>query len=148
MLLRAQPIGKSPSLRWVIQDIKKNTFWDGNMFTKDWTRGVKYAHPSDACGDMQLILKKIYSDLPRHRYVVPIEIEFYGDRSKETIARYLHQATLLNVQTSQYGNGPGECLVLPTIHWGRIRQVEEFNPLSDIENPAVEWGLENENENE
>lgn len=126
MILRAEPIGHPPSRRWVIQDTKKNTVWDGAMFVEDWGKGRKYAHPSDACGDMAEILKDFYGGLGEKRtFIVPVEIEVYGSATKSKIARYLYQASVLHMRTQEYGNGPCECLVLPTIHWGRIRDSKE-----------------------
>lgn len=138
MILRAEPIGHPPSRRWVIKDTNKNTVWDGDKFVEDWTGGRKYAHPSDACGDMAEILRDFYGGLEKRTFVVPVEIEVYGSATKSKVARYLYQASVLHVRTQDYGNGPCECLVLPTIHWGRIRESRESAPLSDTEDPAVE----------
>lgn len=138
MILRAQPIGHPPALRWVIKDTKKNTVWDGEKFVDDWEKGRKYAHPSDACGDMAEVLKEFYGRLEKRTFVVPVEIEVYGSATKSKIARYLYQASVLNVRTQEYGNGPCECLVLPTIHWGKIREIRESAPSPDAENLAVE----------
>jgi hypothetical protein len=146
MLLRAEPIGHPPSRRWVIQNIKTNTVWDGEKFVDDWAKGRKYAHPSDACEDMAEVLKGFYGKLEKRTFVVPIEVEVYGPASRSKIARYLYDASILNVQTHEHGNGPGISLVLPTIHWGRIREVKESSLKSDAEAPAVEWGLEDGDE--
>ncbi len=125
MILRAQPFGQPPSRRWVIQNTYDNNVWDGKEFVEDWGCGRVYAHPSDACADMAEILKDFYGGLGKRTFVVPVEIEVYGSAKPSEIARYLYQASILNVQTQEYGNGPCECLVLPTIHWGRIREASE-----------------------
>jgi len=138
MILRAQPIGQPPSQRWVVQNTHNNTVWDGAKFVEDWTEGRKYAHPSDACGDMAEILKDFYGDLEKRTFVVPVEIEVYGSATKSKIARYLYQASVLHMRTEEYGNGPCECLALPTIHWGRIREASESAPSPDAENQAIE----------
>ncbi|KAA1261038.1 hypothetical protein LF1_35820 [Rubripirellula obstinata] len=146
MLLRAEPIGHPPSRRWIIQDIKKKTVWDGEKFVEDWENGRLYAHPSDACSDMADILKEFYSGLgPKRTLVVPIEIEVYGSAKPSKIARYLYQAAVLNMRTHDYGNGPGECLVLPTIHWGKIREINESALETDVD---FDLGLEGSDEDE
>ena len=125
MILRAQPIGHPPSRRWVILNVKENTVWDGEKFIEDWVRGMKFAHPSDACNDMAQVLKSHYNKLEKRTFVVPIEVEVYGSATPGKIARYLHSASVLNIRTQDYGNGPNECLVLPIIHWGKIREINE-----------------------
>lgn len=146
MILRADVVGKHPSQRFVIRNLHDDTMWDGQGFTDDFLKAVKYAHPSDACADMQDILKDHYGQLVRRRFVVPVEIEVYGSISQKEIAEYLHRASVLNIRTEEYGNGPAECLVLPVVHWGYIRELKlALNGKTD--NPAVEWGLEENDEN-
>ena len=73
-----------------------------------------------------------------------MEIEVYGGVWQKEIAAYLYRASVLSIRMEDYGNGPGECLVLPTIHWGFIRELKvPMNHKPD--NPAVEWGLEDYN---
>lgn len=126
MILRAEPIGQPPSRRWVVQNTHDDTAWDGEKFVEDWEAARKYAHPSDACGDMADILKDFYSGLGEKRtFIVPVEVEVYGSATRGKIARYLYQSSVLHMRTQEYGNGPCECLVLPTIHWGKIRESKE-----------------------
>ncbi len=141
MILRAQAVGENPSVRFVILNLGSNELWDGESFVNDFDQARKYWHPSDACVDMQRILKEHYGLLRKRRFVVPVEIEVYGGISQKEIAEYLYRASVLSIRTEEYGNGPGECLVLPTIHWGYIRELKL--PLNKKPaDPAVEWGLE------
>jgi hypothetical protein len=145
MILRAQPVGEHPSVRFFILNVRTNLMWDGESFVDDFEQARKYAHPSDACADMQDILKEHYGQLRRRKFVVPVEIEVYGSVSQKEIAEYLYRASALSIRTEEYGNGPAECLVLPVIHWGYIRELKV--PLSEKpDNPAVEWGLEDGDE--
>ena len=148
MILRAQPIGQPPPRRWVIQNTHNNTVWDGEEFVEDWDSSRKYVHPSDACADMAQVLRDFYGKLEKRTLVVPVEIEVYGSATPSKIARYLYQASILHMRTHEYGNGPCECLVLPTIHWGKIREIDESVFSPDVENSAVEWGLEDADENQ
>ncbi len=143
MILRAQPIGTPPCRRYVIQNLHDNTVWNGHTFIDDWQKGMKYATASSACMDMQDILKTHYDQLPRHRYVCPVEIEVYGDAPKSKIAKYLHQSSTLNIKTHEFGNGPRECLVLPVVHWGLMKQIEDEPLLKEV--PMEDW-WEDENE--
>ena len=68
------------------------------------------------------------------------------------IARYLHRASTLNVRTDQFGNGPGECLILPTIHFGLVKEIEDVPILSKVKNwvedEEDEFGLEDEDDDD
>lgn len=148
MILRAEPIGKQPSLRFVIRNMHDDSLWDGDSFEHDFDQARKYACPSDACAGMQEILKVEYDQLPLQRYAVPVEIEVFGRVSKRDIAKYLHRASVLCIRTEEYGNGPGESLVLTAIHWGLIKEVK--HSVLDKEhkpgNPDSDWGLEKKDE--
>ncbi|GAA4444249.1 hypothetical protein [Novipirellula rosea] len=147
MILRAQAVGEHPSVRFFILNVRNNLMWDGESFVDDFDQARKYWHPSDACADMQDILREHYGQLRRRRFVVPVEIEVYGSVSPKEIAEYLHRASILSIRSEEFGNGPAECLVLPIIHWGFIKELKlALNGKPD--DPAVEWGLEDENENQ
>ena len=147
MILRAQAVGEHPSVRFIILNVRNNLIWDGESFVDDFDSARKYWHPSDACADMQDILREHYGQLTRRRFVVPVEIEVYGSVPEKQIAEYLHRSSILSIRTEEYGNGPAECLVLPVIHWGYIKELKlPLNGKPD--NPAVEWGLEDENEDQ
>jgi len=96
---------------------------------------------------MQDILKEHYGQLPQRRFVVPVEIEVYGNVSQKEIVEYLYQASVLSIRTEEYGYGPGECLVLPVIRWGCIKELQLLLD-NKSDNPAVEWGLEDEIEDQ
>lgn len=150
MILRANNIGPHEHPRFLIQNLHDGFVWTGIGFHCDWTHARLYAHPSDAGADMQEILKDFYGQLPMHRYVVPVEIEVFGNVSQKDIARYLYRASVLSIRTPEFGNGPGEALVLPVIHWGFIKELKHsvLDPDNKPDNPAAEWGLEDENEDE
>lgn len=143
MLLRAQAVGQEPSLRFVIMrvDTDEPVWWDGQSFVDDVEFAQLYARPSDACFQMQDILKDHYGQLPKRRFVVPIEIEVYGDVTNRDIAEYLHRASVLSIRTEEFGNGPKETYVAPVIHWGYIRQIDD--PVKgQIDDLAKEWNVE------
>lgn len=150
MILRADTVGQQPSLRFVIRNLYDDSLWDGESFVNDFDQARKYAHPSDACSDMQEILKEHYGQLPQRRFVVPVEIEVFGSISQREIAEYLYRASVLAIRTEEYGNGPGECLVLPVIHWGFLKELKHsvLDPNNKPENPAAEWGLEDGDEDQ
>ena len=78
MILRAQAVGEYPSVRFVIRNLRSNLMWDGESFVDDFDLARKYAHPSNACAEIQNILKDHYGQLPKRRFVVPVEIKVYG----------------------------------------------------------------------
>ncbi|WP_197441164.1 hypothetical protein [Thalassoglobus neptunius] len=147
--MSAQPIGVPPSRRFVIQNLDDAKVWNGKAFVEDWDEARKYATASDACFDMADIQRDFYGALPRRRFVCPVEIEVYGKITRTKLARYLHRATTLNVKTHEYGNGPGETLVLPVIHFGLVREIEDVPMLSKVDNwdEEDEFGLEDDDEN-
>lgn len=130
MILRAQPIGHPPARRWIIKNVNDSTTWDGGKFVEDWRGGRKYAHPDDACFDMADILRDFFSGLGKKRtLVVPVEIELYGPATPEEVAQHFYRASILKVSTEEHGNGPGRCLALPAIQWGKIREVSDSSML-------------------
>lgn len=132
-ILQAVPeFGTPEARRYAIRNLGNGDYWTGDDFSPDWTHARLYAKPTDACFDMQELLKLVYEDKPLKRYRVPIEIEVYGDVSMTKVARWLHRATFLNMRTHQYGNGPRDSLVQPVIHWGLIEQLER--PMFSLEN--------------
>ena len=150
LILRAVPeFGPPHARRYAIQNIRTKTFWTGDDFTPDWTKARLYDRPSTACFEMQEILTAVYGHLPLKRFKVPVEIEVYGEVPKNVVARWLCQATVLNIRTHEYGNGPRNSLVLPTIHWGLIEEIDR--PMFALENyddvadePIAEWDEEDD----
>lgn len=142
MLLRAQSIGKDPCIRFVIRKLEDDTFWNGVEFTDDIETSQKHYTPSDACFVMQDILKEHYRELPKRKFVVPIEIEVFGKVTKRDIAEYLHRASIFSIRTEEFGNGPiDESYVAPVIHWGFLRPIEG-SAKKQIDDLAAEWEIE------
>ncbi len=143
MILRAVPyFGTEGAPRYGIQNITSGEYWNGNFFSYDTTNVRLYAHAGEACAEMASILRETYGHMPRSRYFAPVEIELYGNASINQIARYLHRASVLNIRTHEYGNGPQGNLVLPTIHWGLLRGIEDTPMLSKLEcYEEIDWGM-------
>lgn len=141
MLLRAQAIGQEPCIRFVIRRLEDNTFWNGTEFNEDLENSQKYYTPSDACFVMQDILKEHYGHLPMRRFVVPIEVEVYGNVSKKEVAEYLYRASILSIRCEEHGNGPNESYVAPVIHWGYLREFPG-SVKKHIDGLATEWQIE------
>lgn len=139
MLLRAQAIGQDPHLRFVIRRMEDDTFWNGTEFAEEFDNAQKFYRPSDACFTMQDILKEHYNHLPVRKFVVPIEIDVFGDVSKRDIAEYLHRASILSIRTEDFGNGPIEdSYIAPVIHWGFVREI--CGPVKgQMDELAADW---------
>ena len=70
-----------------------------------------------------------------------VEIEVYGDTTLTKLARYLHLASVLNVKTHEFGNGPKGCLVMPTIHFGLIKKIPDTPLMANLndQDESEEW---------
>lgn len=140
MFLKAKAVGEIPFRRYIILRVEDRTLWDGKAFTCDFDVAQKHYRPSDACFEIQRIMKEQYKNQPHRRYVVPVEIDVYGDVTTKQIAEYLHRATVLSIRTEEFGNGPtDDSYVAPVIHWGYIKPVDVVR--EDTDNPAFDWGL-------
>ena len=132
-------MGEEPCIRFVIVKLEDGAMWDGTEFTDDFDSAQKFYHPSDVCLKMQEILKELYQHLPERKYIVPVEITVHGPASRDEIAEYLFQASVLSLRTEEYDNGPTGSLVSPIIHWGLIKDLPE--PLDeDPDDPNTAWG--------
>ena len=140
MLLRAQAFGEEPCIRFAIMKLDDRTLWSGVEFIDDFDAARKYWHPSDACWDMQAILREHYGHLPNRQFVVPVEINVQGDVSEREIAEYLYRASILSLRTEEFGNGPRDSYVAPVIHWGYIKPIDRPVDKSS-DNPVVDWGF-------
>lgn len=126
MILRAEiAFGPPHARRYVIVNFETGEAWSGTGFVKDWNSAIKYASPSTACCDMQMLLRRAYEHLPVTRYAVPLVVDVYGDVSPGEVATWLHASTLLHVRTHEFGNGPNKSLVCPTIYWPMIEPLNE-----------------------
>ncbi|MDA9856615.1 hypothetical protein N9D23_00720 [Rubripirellula sp.] len=139
MILRAQAVGEDPCIRFVVIRLEDGAMWDGQQFTGEFDSAKKYWHPSDACIDMQAILKEHYQYLPEKKYIVPVEITVLGPASRDEIAEYLFQASVLSLRTEEYDNGPNGSLVSPVIHWGLIKNLPDQLD-EDPDDPNTAWG--------
>lgn len=124
MILRAEPFGTPEICRYIIIDLETKKVWNGEEFVEGLSNGSKYASPNAACSDMQALLKNHYKHLPVKKYVVPLEIEIYGDEDIQDsdISEWMYRSTVLNMKTHEHGNGPADSLICPTIHWGMIQE--------------------------
>ena len=140
MILRAEPCGHPNFRRWVIQNINNEKFYNGEGFTEDFKKASKYCHSSDACKDMGVVLKKFYGNLEKRTFTVPMEVEVYGSAALEDIAKYLYQASVLNIKTDEHGNGPIGNLVLPKIYWGKLKElIESMEDTKKLESDSDQY---------
>lgn len=111
--------------RFVIKD-EHDRVWDGKEFVS--RKGSLFARHNEAATEAQNILKSTFGDGQTVKYVVPlfIEVHSHGPVNVSEIAQYLSQASRLLLNTTDFGNGPGNTLVLPRIEWQRIEQMKEF----------------------
>lgn len=123
--------GPPHARRYVIVKLDTREYFTGDGFSIDSDQARLYATTTSAGFEMHDILRAHYAEKPLKRYRVPIEVEVFGDVSMAQVARWLSQASLLNIRTHVYGNGPRNSLVLPVIHWGLIK--DQKGPMFSLD---------------
>lgn len=95
--------------------------WTGNGFGAS---GQLYANHHHAALDAHQILKSHYQDVEPQRFVVPLYVEAFSREPIDwvDVARYLSRASRLYLNTTEWGHGPGQSLVLPWIEWSEIKR--------------------------
>lgn len=134
-ILRAVPeFGPPNARRYAILNVATGELWTGKSFQSDRSQARLYSEPNLACVDMREILVSYYDHLPLRRYRAPVEIEVYGSVTPQAVAWWLSRASLLCLRTTEYGNGPHESYVAPTIHWGLVEEIDRpFFSIDDLE---------------
>jgi hypothetical protein len=123
-ILRVMQIGTKEFERYLIEDEKSRKVWTGDRFST-LHKPTIYADPNAAATEVQNILKKNFAGVEPQRYVVPVCIESFSHEpvTVAQVAQYLSRVSQLFLNTTDYGNGPGNSLVLPRIEWHRIEQI-------------------------
>lgn len=111
--------------RFVIQD-EAGRVWTGEKF--DSRNGTLFARHNEAATTAQDILKQTFNGGQTFKYCVPlfVEVHSHGPVNVTKIAQYLSAASKLFLNTTEFGNGPENTLVLPRIEWSRIERMKEF----------------------
>lgn len=125
-ILKAIPaFGTEDAVRYAIQNLVNSEVWTGDCFSHDWGRARLYAAPNDACMDMRLIMLKVYDHQLLTLYEAPTRIEVFGEASLKELQHWLSRAAVLRIRNSEYGNGPGGSLAMPSIHWAEMKRVSK-----------------------
>jgi hypothetical protein len=125
-VLQALPhFGNENATRYVIRNIVNQHVWTGHRFSADWRDALLYAHPNEACIDMQVIMRRVYDGQPVRFYEAPCRVEVFGDVSMLDVQRWLSLSAVLKLRTDDYGNGPRKALVIPSIHWAEMERTDE-----------------------
>ena len=82
-----------------------------------------YAQPNHACMDMREIMIRAYDHQPLTIFDVPCRVEVFGDVEMLQLQHWLSRAAVLRIRNAEYGNGPGETLAMPAIHWAEMKRV-------------------------
>ena len=125
-ILKAIPaFGTENAVRYAIQNLVDDQVWTGDCFSHDWNRARLYAQPNHACMDMRLIMLKVYDHQPLTLYEAPTRIEVFGDVEMKQLQHWLSRAAVLRIRNSEYGNGPGNSLAMPSIHWAEMERTDQ-----------------------
>jgi hypothetical protein len=95
--------------------------WTGHEFGG---AGILYASHNAAAIDIQTILKGHFTGVEPVRYSAPVVIEVFSHEPLPVaeVARHLSRASRLYLNTPEFGNGPGNSLIVPWIEWHRIKE--------------------------
>lgn len=125
-VLQATPaFGAEGADRFVIQNLKNEHVWTGDGFSPDWKHALLYASANRACGDMRQIMLRVYEGEPLTVFETPCRIEVFGETEMLNVQQWLSRAALLKLRNDDYGNGPGNSLVIPSIHWAEMEPINE-----------------------
>ena len=125
-VLQATPaFGTDGADRFVIQNLKNRHVWTGDDFSPEWKNALLYASVNRACGDMRRIMMRVYEGELLTIYETPCRIEVFGYAPMIHVQKWLSRAALLKLRTDDFGNGPNDSLVIPSIHWSEMEQVDE-----------------------
>ena len=125
-ILKAVPdFGTPAATRWAIQNLVNDQVWTGDYFSHDWSQAMLYAHPNDACMDMRLIMMKVYEHEKLTMYHAPTRIEVYGEHEMKQLQHWLSRAALMRIRNTEFGNGPGNSLAMPAIHWAEMERKDQ-----------------------
>lgn len=125
-VLQATPsFGTDSADRFVIQNLKNEHVWTGNGFSPNWKHALLYADANRACGDMRKIMMQIYAGELLTVFEAPCRVEVFGYAPMLHVQQWLSRASLLKLRTDSLGNGPNDSLVVPTIHWAEMEQIDE-----------------------
>ena len=124
-ILKAVPeFGTDDAPRYAIQNLVNEQYWTGQGFSPKWEHAALYAQPNHASLDMRQIMMQVYKDEAQRIFVAPTRIEVFGEASIKQIQHWLSRAALMRIRNSEYGNGPGNSLVMPAIHWAQMESSE------------------------
>lgn len=106
---------------------EEGPLWTGRRFSGDRRKALLYQSFNDAGFATQQILRRWYSDKKVTRYAAPITVALHSDSpDRAELMRWLARASLLHLDTTTHGNGPGDGLALVEIEWGRIQEIEDL----------------------
>ena len=125
-ILKAVPeFGTENAVRYAIQNLVDDQVWTGNCFSHDWSQARLYAQPNDACIDMRNIMISAYEHQPLTIYEAPTRIEVFGEVELRQLQHWLSRAAVLRIRNLEYGNGPGNSLAMPAIHWAEMERTDQ-----------------------
>lgn len=105
-------------------ELRNPIYWDGQDWTKDEMKVMVFADQNLALWAVHDLLAEAVADRPSNVYIVPLQIEVFGDQPKlADLKAWLEKAVRIVVDTPKQGYGPGDTVGLITVDFNKTRIV-------------------------
>jgi hypothetical protein len=101
-------------------ELRNPIYWDGKGWTKDEAKAMVFADVNQALWAYHDLLFEAVADRPSRIYIVPLQIEVFGDQPKlADLKAWLEKAVRIVVDTPKQGYGPGDTVGLITVDFNK-----------------------------
>lgn len=88
-------------------EFRNPLYWTGSGWSAAEAEAMVFANANDASWVCHDVLMESVSDLPVHRFILPIYIEIYGEKPPlADLRQWLERAMRIVVDTPKHGLGP------------------------------------------
>ena len=88
-------------------EFRNPLYWTGSGWSAEEDEAMVFANANDASWACHDVLMQAVSNRPRHRYLVPLIVELYGDKPKlADLRQWLERAMRIVVDSPKHGLGP------------------------------------------
>jgi hypothetical protein len=105
-------------------ELRNPIYWTGQDWAKDDAKAMVFADVNQALWTYHDLLVEAVADRPSFVYLVPLQIEVFGEKPKlADLKEWLEKAVRIVVDTPKQGYGPGDTVGLITVDFNKTRIV-------------------------